>query len=300
MSRFCFIFPVTKPYLSEARVLLRSLVKHHPNSEIPIYVVSPDLKEDSFKDIAKTCISELYLKDTFQEIHPINIWVPGEYPEFTMNREFRRIRTTRFLLAEKLKNIFDVVCILDADMCLLRPIKQIFRMAETGTILVGNNNTLLTYRKKDFDKMGVSGVPDNIDVVHPTFSTVPLFLNPKIHSDFLMGIWSNPLGNDLETNNLVAIALDKMKDVFYLNSFCVSNLHHSMLKPETHVKETKDGLFSAQGDPVYLLHGHLSTEAYIKELIEPMCKNYGWHPPFINLAKNAIHSIVKEYNKYKD
>ena len=109
---------------------------------------------------------------------------------------------------------------------------------------------------------------------------------------------TNPSGNDLESINLLIIAMGLLDSVYHLTTYSWNNIHHSQLKPETFAKMTDDGLYSHQGENIYALHGHWLDEAYVKELINPMIKNYGNIPKAIDTAKNAINDICKVFRSY--
>ena len=271
------IFPVTKTYLLEGIILLKSLTKHMPN--VPVHVISKDNEADHLLaefDIVEKVINE---------------------PE--CDSEFRQIRTSRFRHAKDVAEEFTSVCLLDADMLCVFNFEHIFRMVDTGTILTCSNNTLLRYRAKDFDLLEIPCDPD-IDVVHTSFSTVPFFINPTIHADFLNQIWTSKSGNDLEAINLLAITNGLMDRVFLLNSYCHTNIHHSCLKSETHIKKVDDGYCSQQGDRVYMFHGHWLDKNYVKELMEPMIKHYSYYPKHIECAQNCINVMEQEYKQYTE
>jgi len=274
---YLIVFPATTNYMDEACVLLKSLQKHMPT--IPVHVTTRNNDAD--------CL----LKE-FDNVTRI-------IDEPPCDTEFRQVRTTRFRhAADVAKEGYKVVCLLDADMLVVRNFTKIFKMAESGTILVGSNNTLLRYRKKDFDKMFVD-VSDDINVVHPTFTTVPTFINPTIHQEYLRAIYENKTGNDLDIPNLVAIQQNLMDQIYHLPSFLFTGIHHTMLKPETYVKMTDDGLYSHQGEPVYMLHGHLGDPKYLAELIKPMRQNYGYYEPYLKMAQSCINTLKEVYEKYK-
>ena len=276
MNRYLIIVPITGGYFAEGEALLRSLLMNNP--DIPVDVISIKGQAD-------------YLKDKFTNVRQV-------INEPACDSEFRQVRTSRFRHALDVSPDFDVCCILDADMVSVRPMTNLFKMALGGTILVGSNNTLFRYIKKDFDLMKVEA-PADINVVHGSFSTVPMFINPTLHARFLSAIWTNETGNDLDTLNLLVHSLGIYNDsVYHLPSYIVTNIHHSMLKMENHVKETGQGLHSHQGEPVYFLHGHLSDPAYHRQLLEPMEKNYGYYPPYIDCARDCIATMIKEYQKY--
>ena len=276
MNDNLIVFPATTKYMHEARVLLKSLVKHMPNT--PVHVMSRDGEADMLK---------------------------GEFPNVTevinepkVDTEFRQIRTSRFRHAADVADQFKTVCLLDADMCCVYNFEHIFRMADTGTILTCSNNTIFRYIKKDFDHMHVECDP-TINVIHTSFTTVPFFINPSLHRDYLLAIFGNKTGNDLDIPNLLAITMDKMKQVFLLNSYAWTNIHHSMIKPETHVRKVDDGYVSKQGERIFMFHGHWLDPKYVAELINPMQKNYGYHQKYVEGAKNHIRTIDAEYAKYK-
>jgi len=276
MNDNLIVFPVTTKYMHEGRVLLKSLVKHMPNT--PVHIISRDGEADM-------------LKEEFPNVTEV-------INEPKVDSEFRQIRTSRFRHAADVADQFKTVCLLDADMLCVYNFEHIFRMVDTGTILTCSNNTIFRYTKKDFDKMFVECDP-TVNTVHTSFSTVPFFINPSIHKDYLMAIFNNKTGNDLDIPNLLAITMGKMKNIFLLTSYQWTNIHHSMLKPETSVRKVDDGYLSRQGDRVYMFHGHWLDKKYVDELINPMIKNYGYHPKYIEGARNCIKVIEAEYAKYK-
>jgi hypothetical protein len=199
-----------------------------------------------------------------------------------------------------MKDKFKVVCLLDADMLCVYNFEHIFRMADTGTILACSNNTLFRYIKKDFNLLFIDA-PDDIDIVQTSFSTVPFFINPNIHQKFLTDVWTSKTGNDLCVPNLIAAASGLMKQVYLLNSQNWTNIHHTMIKPNLFIKKVQDGYVSDLGERIFTFHGHWldrTPGGYIDELIRPMEKNYGYHRPYIETAKNCIRIIKEEYDKY--
>jgi len=225
------VFPATRNCVHEAKALVNSLAISNP--DIPVYIMTSHISE-----------RQVRIED-FEHIKNHN--VKSIIVEPPCDTEFRQIRTSRFRLAAELKDEYEVVCLLDADMVVIRDISKIFSMAKSGTILVTSNNTLLTYRHKDFVRMKVESPGEDHCKVHTTFTTVPFFINPTIHYDFLMDIWGTPTGNDLEAINLIAIKRGLMKNIYLLNSFEFNNIHHTMLKPETFAKMTDDGMYNHQG-----------------------------------------------------
>ena len=87
--------------------------------------------------------------------------------------------------------------------------------------------------------------------------------------------------------------------MFYLNSYQFTNIHHTMLKPDTYARKTDDGLYTQMGEPIYMIHGHWQEDKYMKNLMEPMEKNYGNYPNALKYAEAAIREIKKEYDRYK-
>lgn len=279
MNEYAFVFPVTRQYLHEARVLVNSLHKWHP--EIPIYITTIDteygIEKKDFNDICDTDIIIAPECDT----------------------DFRRIRTFRFKLAMDLKDKHKVILLLDADMCLFRPIDKFFRIAETGIMIGCSDSTILKYRQNHFKEYHIETKIQ--EIIHPFFSTVPLFINPSNERtyEFLKMVWENPTGNDLEVPNRIVAATGRQDEMILLNSYQWTNIHHSMLKPETHIKMTDDGLISNQGQFVYMVHGHWQDKHYLEhDLIDPMKKNYNWDEKNIERAYNIVNDIKKEYDKY--
>jgi hypothetical protein len=275
--------------MQEGEVLLKSLCVNNP--DIPVYVISRNGEADSL-------VKYSVVKKVHNE--PLCDW--GE------NREFRSVRTSRFRYAKELgEQGVTVTLILDADMVSLRPMHQIFRMAESGTILVSCNNTINRYRQKHFLDMNIE-MPENTNKIFGSFCTVPMFINPTIHKDFLEKVWNSPTGNDLDVLNLYIMQMGLEDSIYYLPSWGWTGIHHSCLKPETFVIKTDQGLFSKTGEPIYMMHGHWNDINYHgvsekgvdpnSQMLEPMIKNYGYHKPYVECAKECIRILKEEYDKY--
>ena len=285
MSNYAVVFPATRNCVDEAKCLVNSLAQTNP--DLPVYITTSHLED-------RQVTIQDFIHIPGQNIVKIIVEPPAD-------TEFRQVRTARFRIAAELKSEYAVVGLLDADMVIIRDITPVMCMAEAGTILVTSNNTLLCYRHRDFVRMQIKSPGEDTKVIMPTFCTVPFFINPTIHEEFLMAIWNsdtNPSGNDLESINLLVIAMGLLGSIYHLPTYAFNNVHHSQIKIETFAKMTDDGLFSHQGEPIYSLHGHWLQEAYVKELINPMIKNYGHIPKAIDTAKNAINDLCKVFRSY--
>jgi hypothetical protein len=279
--KWAFVFPVTKAYVPEAKVLVYSLKKWHP--EIPIFITVADgTTLDDFKQYGDgiTIVKS---------------------PE--CDTEFRQIRTHRFKVAAELgEQGYNAVCIVDADMMMVSRIDPFFMMVESGAVLVCSDNTMLRYESKHF-RQHFLDVPDNINVIHTGFSTVPTFVNPQIHKNLLEEIWNSKTGNDLETFNLITLLRGYMEDnVVLLNSYQWTNIHHTMLKPETYVRRSVDmhgeHFISYMGERVYMMHGHWLQNGYVDELIDPMKRNYANYPNAVFIAEESVRCLKEVYRRY--
>ncbi len=282
-DRHAFIIPVTRNYLNKARIFVKSISDHMPDADIWILTHYTEERKVGYNDFADLGIQNSFVVTTCPK----------------SDTEFREVRTYRFKFAIEISQSqgYDSIGLFDADMLLLRPIYQFFNMAKGGAILVSNNNTLLKYEPKHFKEYGFEC---DRTVIWPTICTVPLFINAVLHKDYLNAVWEHPSGNDLEIPSMLLPVMNLDNLVHYLNSYCWTNIHHTMLKPETFVKDTQDGLFSHQGDPIYILHGHWDDDNYVEQLIEPMKKNYGHIPKAVEIAENSIEILRRYYAKYKD
>ena len=272
MAHYAFIIPVHgEYYVKEAQVLVKSIRKWCPDVCVIITGIEGDINLDVDHDRIFICKEK--------------------------GSEFKRIRTFRFKLAMDLKKEYDVVCCLDADMVVFHPLHKFFKLAETGIILACADSTMLTYRKKDFDLYEIP-VDEKYIKNHCTISTVPMFLSPSVNEDYLKEIWDNPTGNDLDVPNLVACKMDLIKDRMHLlNNFSWTNIHHSMMKPETYAVRLGGKMYSHQGIPIYMLHGHWIYKKYIEELMNPIKINYP-DKKMVETAENSLRELLNEYNKY--
>ena len=179
---------------------------------------------------------------------------------------------------------FDNVCILDADMFFCNNTDKYFRLADAGLIGAAHNNAF----------HGFDGIP----LHHNPITNVPLFIkagHPLIKD--VLRLWiDGGCRCDFEAcNRSIPKHLDTL---FVFPSHLWTNIHCSMLKPETAVKWRYERMMSLQEEAVNMVHGKWWQKKYHEWLLKDISKYYNGDERCISIARQSVELIVREFNKY--
>jgi hypothetical protein len=288
-----FVYTTDLYYSDEAKVLTYSLQKYHP--EIPIFLIL------CYRDYTDRRYEEIY--DKFVCFSNISI---HELPDgMSWNKQIK----FRYKFACDLSTQgFDSVCILDADMLCLHNMDLFFNIANSGTIVACADNMITKWNKEEIKKYFNEDVTEFTCDIQERVSNVPWFYNPQVSriTDMLyeMDNWDNHEQCDYTLLNYFMFKHKIMDITLVVNSYQFTNIHHTMLKPDTFVKDLYDRhgrhFYSEQGQRVYMIHGHWNNQAYLSELMEPMKRNYSWHPKSIETAQNVVNILERVYKEFYD
>lgn len=165
---------------------------------------------------------------------------------------------------------YDAICLLDADMLLVRPVDQFFEIAAKCGLILGVTLEQKTVYGTDEDGHDHQRVMGEHIVKEKTWNDkdmccTPMFINPKRFEDQLKLSWeifthgypnTNFKAPDQQALNMILVA-EKLTDrvVLLPNVQWVSS-NEKLLKPYTRMSIQRDGkIWTESGEPVFIVHG---------------------------------------------
>jgi len=182
----------------------------------------------------------------------------------------------RYWFAAEWGQFYDSVCVLDADMIVVRNMDAFFRIAEHGTILGVTLEQKTTYGTDEQGHDHQRCLGEHM-VKTPTWNTkdmccTPMFINAKTYESQLKKAWQiftegYPVNNfkapDQQAFNMILVAEDLTKNVVLLPNMCWVGSNEKLLKPYTRVTTQSDGLlWTESGEPIYIFHGRYYTKKW--------------------------------------
>jgi len=141
-----------------------------------------------------------------------------------------QVRFFRYKLAEELKDKYDAIMIVDADMLCVNNIMKYFKIAaETGMIVIPSNPWGATVER--VQEMGIEMLKG---ASSPPFHSLTI-LNPRIHLNLLKAIWEwglkEPYG-DMVTLSRTIFRLDLLDKVYMMpnSQWILSTFYLDMIK----------------------------------------------------------------------
>lgn len=288
-----FVLTTDTNYSDEAKVLIYSLRKHHPDVQIFLILC--------YRNWATRNYEKLIEKFSGYQSPPLHI---HPLPEgMSWNKQIKYRYKFACDLASK---GYDSVCILDADMLCLYKMDKFFQIAAGGIVVACADNMLTKWTNAEIKHYFKQELPEPVNDIQERVSNVPWFFNPQeplvAAMLYEMDAWDNHDQCDYTLLNYFMFKHKIIDRVLLTNSYQFTNIHHTMLKMDTFAKEFQDRngpqIYSEQGQRVYMLHGHWRDEAYISGLMEPMIRNYGWHKKCVETAQNVVNMLRRVYDKY--
>lgn len=184
---------------------------------------------------------------------------------------------------------YDNVCILDADMFFTRNVDKYFKIANMGLIAGAHNNSFHNFKQLEIeDKFinveQITNVPLFIEAGHPLLKQIINWWEEKgVRSDF-------------ECTNLSL--LDWLDDLFTFPAYLWTNIHHTMLKPETCAIWKYDRLMSRTNEPVNMVHGKFWDKNYTDNLVKVMVRVYHNDEAVVKIATDSRDLLLREFEKY--
>lgn len=211
MSKYAIMVPCSANYLPGLNALLNGLDLFENTADV--WVIEENIPEE-YKEKAKKVFNFRV------EFVPIADMLKGEYClNAKIPSSFYRWVFSPYVLQLRLKDEYDVVAFIGADMPIVNNIMKWFEVAEkTGFIVTADNPYTLT-QITDIPKvmMGLNGLLSSDPI-----ADAPAFMNPKLHQDVIEKILTLS-GSTSSTSNMNVFSsalytLKKTDRVLTLNS----------------------------------------------------------------------------------
>lgn len=172
---------------------------------------------------------------------------------------------------------YDAVCLLDADMLLVRPVDQFFEIAAKCDFILGVTLEQKTTYGTDEDGHDHQRVMGEHIVKEKTWNDkdmccTPMFINPKRYEDQLKLSWeifehgypnTNFKAPDQQALNMILVAEKLTDKVILLPNMCWVASNEKLLKPYTRFTIQHDGkIWTESGEPVFVIHGQFYKKVW--------------------------------------
>ena len=183
----------------------------------------------------------------------------------------------RYWFAAEWGKHYDAVCVLDADMILVRDVEKFFTIAEKCNFILGVTLEQKTTYGTDEDSHSHQRVLGEHLVKERTWNPsdmccTPMFINAKTYEAQLKKAWdiftwgypdNNFKAPDQQAFNMILVAEGLTDNVVLLPNMCFVGSNEKLLKPYTRVTRQQDGnLWTESGEPIYVLHGGFYTKKW--------------------------------------
>ena len=253
--KHAFIVSACKKYVPELAALLNSL--EMIGNKHDVFVIGFELPTpltDQFKDLSYKVV-----------YYPIPEAEAREY-----GGESEILCRKRYWYAAEWGKDYDSVCILDADMLIIRPLDLFLEIAAKCEIVLGVSLEQKTTYGVDEDShfhqrcLGEHMVKERVWNDKDMCCT-PCFINAKAYESQLKLAWTiftdgYPVNNfkapDQQALNMILVAQKLTGRVILLPNMCFVGSNEKLLKPYTRYTVQTDGLiWTESGEPVFVLHG---------------------------------------------
>ena len=255
MSRYAFVVSACKKYVPELCALLNSLER--TGNKYDVHVIGYELPHDfvgQFENLSYT-------------VHFYN--VPEEEAR-QYGGESEILCRKRYWYAAEWGKHHEAVCILDADMIIVRNLDNFFEIAAKCDQILGVTLEQKTTYGTDEDShfhqrvLGEHVVKDRVWNTKDMCCT-PCFLNARTYEAQLKRSWeiftlgypnNHFKAPDQQAFNMLLVADGLTDRVTLLPNMCFVGSNEKLLKPYTRVTRQQDGnLWTESGEPIFIFHG---------------------------------------------
>jgi hypothetical protein len=266
MSKYAFIVSACSKYIPELTALLNSL--ELMGNVHDVHINGFNLPPEFVGQFGKLSYNVW--------LHAISEEQAREY-----GGESEILCRKRYYYASEWGANYEAVCILDADMIVVRNMDNFFKIAEAGIILGVTLEQKTTYGT-DEDGHDHQRVLGEHIVKKRTWNDkdiccTPMFINPNTYADQLEYAWqiftlgypdNNFKAPDQQAFNMILVADDLAKNVVLLPNMCWVGSNEKLLKPYTRVTVQQDGLlWTESGEPIFIFHGRYYTKKWRQQQI---------------------------------
>lgn len=250
-----FVVSACKKYVPELCALLNSI--DMTGNKHDVLVLGYELPA-SFTDQ----FSKLGFKTIFYDIPEAEARQYGGESEILCRK--------RYWYAAEYGKSYDSVCLLDADMLVIRPLDLFFEIAAKCDIILGVSLEQKTTYGTDEDSHFHQRVLGEHIVKTRVWNDkdmccTPMFVNAKTYEKQLKKSWEIFTAGFPETNfkapdqqafNMILVAEGLTGRVILLPNMCWVGSNEKLLKPYTRFTVQTDGLiWTESGEPVFVVHG---------------------------------------------
>lgn len=253
--KYAFIVSACKKYVPELCALLNSL--EMIGNKHDVLLIAYELPESFTSQFEKL------------SFHVETYHVP-EYEAREFGGESEILCRKRYWYAAEWGKDYDSVCILDADMIIVRPVDLFLEIAAKTGIILGVSLEQKTTYGTDEDGHAHQRILGEHIVKTPTWNPkdmccTPCFVNARIFESQLKKSWgiftlgfpnNNFKAPDQQAFNMILVAEGLTDRVILLPNMCWVGSNEKLLKPYTRFTVQGDGLiWTESGEPVFVLHG---------------------------------------------
>jgi hypothetical protein len=272
---YAIFVAATENYLMYVNALLNSIEKRrlHENCDLAVFLLHHDFSpECRYPAIAR---SEFPFRVVPIEVYREEI----RHPASTKRIEF--IKRARYHTIARYAQLFDVVCLLDADMFIVSPnFTKLFDLVNGTRCLIGCNERYKWDIGPNYQLHGESILPRgmrlrkmhcNVPAIFDMAEWAPVFEHySKIAFD---GKQDLPTGQmkgigDIYCWNISVYALKRENDVITFPMETMSQVHQTNMRRWTYMINDHDHWRTYAGDEVYTIHGRVAQQDFVDGSME--------------------------------
>lgn len=253
--KYAFIVSACSKYIPELTALLNSL--EQLGNKHDVFVIGYKLPAD---------FTSQFEKLTF---HVEHYAIPEEEAR-QYGGESEILCRKRYWYAAEWGQKYNAVCVLDADMIIVRNLDNFFEIAALTEQILGVTLEQKTTYGTDVDSHFHQRVLGAHMVKTPTWNPkdmccTPMFINARTYENQLKKAWdiftwgfpdTNFKAPDQQAFNMILVAENLTDRVTLLPNMCFVGSNEKLLKPYTRVTvQTDANLWTESGEPIYIFHG---------------------------------------------
>lgn len=298
--RYAFVVSACKKYVPELCALLNSL--DQIGNVHPVHVIGYELPQE--------------FVDQFPKLgYMVKFYNVPEAEARQFGGESEILCRKRYWYAAEWGKEYDAICILDADMVIVRNLDNFFEIAAKTDQILGVTLEQKTTYGTDEDSHFHQRVLGEHLVKAPIWNTkdmccTPCFVNAKTYEAQLKKSWdiftwgfpdNNFKAPDQQAFNMLLVAEGLTDKVTLLPNMCWVGSNEKLLKPYTRVTRQQDGnLWTESGEPIYVLHGGFYTKKWRDQ---QLINRHGCALGYLGFADNcdrmAVGAMETLYGQFK-
>ena len=222
----------------------------------------------------------------------------------------------RYWYAAEWGKHYDSICVLDADMVVVRNVDNFFEIANKCNFILGVTLEQKTVYGTDEDGHSHQRVLGEHLVKTPTWNPkdmccTPMFINAKTYEAQLKKAWdiftwgfpeNNFKAPDQQAFNQILVAEGLTDNVVLLPNMCWVGSNEKLLKPYTRVTRQRDGdLWTESGEPIFILHGQFYKAVWRRQQLlnrHGCAEGYlGYSVNCDRMAQGAMETLYSAFKK---